>query len=150
MPPYTLVVVDMQPSFKAACNLDVIVNVAKEITIARENNQPILFVEYEGCGSTHESLTNLVKGYKQKSTIMKYYDDGSKEILQAIDRRKFNYDRLRVCGVNIDCCIWSTVVGLIDCTWDMIVEIVKQACNWSEDYKFDWRKYFKHPNVKLV
>lgn len=144
----TLVVVDMQNEFAASCKLEVVTGVAAEITKAQQQHLPIVLVEYEGCGPTHKCLLQLLKGYPYKARVHKKDDDGSTEIIRTLRRRGFNEECLRVCGVNVDACVWATVEGLLCKLKYSRVEVVKAAC--ATEYKFDWRQYFKHHRMTLV
>lgn len=149
MPGKTLVIVDMQPVFKASKDPDTVIAVAAEIIQAKQNNHAIVVVEYGGSGKTHSGLSDLLKNYKHKSIISKHDDDGSKEVIRALNRRNFPMQTLRVCGVNTDCCVYETVIGLIQKLKKSQVEVVKKACNTEND-NFSWRNYFRHPNLRLV
>lgn len=146
--PATLVVVDMQSHFEAACDPDVIINVTEEIIKAKQHNAHILLVEYAGCGKSHEGFGQLLKNYRYKARIRKGDDDGSGEIIRALRRRGFNDRHLRLCGVNSDCCVCATTMGLLDKLSNTKIEVVKRACGTVND--FDWRMYIRHPNLRLV
>jgi nicotinamidase-related amidase len=150
--PTTLVVVDMQPEFDAANVPDVIVGVTKQILEAKKKRWPIVIVEYlpkDDIGETHGGLLSLLKGYNKKARIGKVDDDGSLEIVRALRRRKFTEKTLRVCGVNTDCCVAATVLGLLD-RIEGEVEVVKDACEWDNNFQYDWRQFFKDPRIRLV
>jgi len=149
MPPATLVVVDMQNMFEAASDPNTVIGVAHEILQAKERNGGIILLEYEDCGRTHKGYSLLLKGYRRKSRITKGDDDGSVEVVRAARRRCFNLDHLRVCGVNADCCVVSTVLGLLGHLRESRIEVVKNACGWNAR-KFTWDKYPKHNNLYLV
>lgn len=147
--PATLVVVDMQPDFEAACCLDAVVGVTEQIIYAKHHKWPIVLVEYEGCGATHDAIVKLLKGYKNKARISKCDDDGSREVIRCLQRRSFPRHHLRVCGVNADCCVYLTVEGLLDRLESSLIELAKSAC--ATEYGIvDWRRYLKHPRLKLV
>jgi len=149
MPGKTLVIVDMQPVFKASKDPNTIIAVTHEIFMAKQNNHAIIIVEYARSGRTHTGFDDLLKGYPHKARIRKRDDDGSKEIVRALCRRNFPMQTLRVCGVNTDCCVYETVTGLIKKLSKTQVEVVKNACN-SVTKNFDWRTYYRHPNLRLV
>jgi len=149
MPEKTLIIVDMQPVFRASREPNTIIAVTHEIFMAKQNNHAILIVEYARSGKSHTGFDHLLKGYPHKSRIKKWDDDGSKEVIRALIRRKFPTNLLRVCGVNTDCCVFETVTGLLCRLGKTKIEIVKKACN-SESTDFDWRGYYKHPNLRLV
>lgn len=145
----TLVVVDMQSAFEAACSFDVVVGVTEQILYAKQQQWPIVILEYEGCGETHEALIKLLKNYRHKARIKKFDNDGSIEVIRCIRRRNFPHNRLRVCGVNADCCVYETVEGLINRLEFSQVELAKDACGTTNG-KVDWRRYFRHSRFNLV
>ena len=149
MPAKTLVIVDMQPVFVASKDPNTIIAVTHEIFMAKQNNHAIMLVEYDRSGKTHTGFDEILKGYPHKARISKRDDDGSKEIVKALCRRNFPMQTLRVCGVNSDCCVRDTVIGLIGKLNKTRVEVVKKACN-SANENFDWRNYYRHPNLRLV
>lgn len=148
----TLVVIDMQPNFKSACDIDTVIAVSNEIVSAKKNNFPVLFVEYKhkDCKKIHKGLIDLVGDYDKKFVVKKQRDDGSLEVIKAINMKNFPIKNLRVCGVNSDCCVWATVKGLLKSLDETQIEIVKKACNTDIDRNFSWRKYFRHKNLRLV
>jgi nicotinamidase-related amidase len=149
MPAKTLVIVDMQPIFEASRNPNTVIAVAHEIIVARQNNHPVIFLEYAKSGSTYDGFGSLLKNYPHKSRIKKNDDDGSKEVIRALNRRNFPMQILRICGVNTDCCVHSTITGLLRHLDDVKIEVVKNACN-SETKNFNWSYYYKHPNLRLI
>ena len=147
--PATLVIVDMQPSFTASTDPNTIIAITHEIIAAKQQKDAILIVEYQGSGRTHSGFDNILRGYPHKARIKKNDDDGSTEIIRALNRRNFPQKTLRVCGVNTDCCVLETIVGLLRKLQKTKVEVVKQGCNTAFS-GFDWRCYYKHPNLRLV
>lgn len=147
--PATLVVVDMQQSFDAACDPDVVIGVTQEILFAKQKGGAVILVEYHNCGNTHSGFSRLLRNYPYKSRIRKRDDDGSQEVLRAIRRRGFNQQWLRICGVNADCCVYATIQGFLHRLPHAHIDVVKDACG-TFDRKFDWRSYIRHPNLVLV
>lgn len=148
--PATLVVVDMQPDFEAAFNPDVVIGVAKQIMLAKHKKWPVILLEYAGCSRTHQGFSDLLSGYPRRARISKSDDDGSYEVVRALERREFPFKNLRVCGVNTDACVWSTVDGLLKRLPKSYLEVVKDACGWEGPGRFDWREYMRHPRLSLV
>lgn len=146
----TLIVVDMQPEFDAALNPNVVVGVTLEIQAAVARKSPIVFVEYDEAGDTHKGLYSLAKGYRKKARIIKYEDDGSRQIIRTIRRREFDLSHLRVCGVNTNACVQSTVEGLLKRLPESKIEVAKAACGTCSFWNYDWRAFPKHKNLKLV
>lgn len=148
----TLIVVDMQATFTSAKNINTVIAVAAEITKARESNCPIIFLEYEGCGQIHRGFLELLRNYPYKAVVRKCTDDGSEEVVRTIKRRKFEDRHLRICGVNTDACVWATCRGLLKKT-NCTLEVVRNACNTDlgpSCRKYDWRRFFRHPQLRLV
>ena len=148
MPSKTLVVIDMQPEFKAAKNPNTVISVTAEIMKAMINHHAIVIVEYEGSGSSHKAFYDLLKDYPFVSRLTKKCDDGSGEIVTRLKRRGFPVNQIRVCGVNTDCCVASTVYGLLWRLKTSKIELVKSACNANR--KIDWDLFTKNPNLSLV
>lgn len=149
MPSPTLVVVDMQPHFDAARNPNVVASVTREIIKTILSDGSVIFLEYEGCGPTIPALFDLTKGYRKRSRIQKPDDDGSKEVKSCLKRREFDDNYIRVCGVNAECCVYSTIEGLLKRLPTSKVEVVKDACGWYNNMP-NWRDYLRHPNLSLV
>ena len=147
--PATLVIVDMQPVFTASTNPNTVIAVTHEIVTAIQKRHAIMIVEYASSGRTHSGFDLLLKGYPHKARISKWGDDGSREVVRALDRREFPKNNLRVCGVNADCCVFETVIGLLSRLRNSKIEVVKKACN-SADPNFNWNCYYKHPRLRLV
>jgi nicotinamidase-related amidase len=149
--PATRVVIDMQPTFAASNDPDVIIGVVKEILEAIREDAPILIVQYLGSGPTHRGLMNLVKKYKKSVKIYKQDNDGGKEIVRTIRKHRYSEQHLRVCGVNTDCCVLETVRSLLDLLKESKIEVVKNACGTEHNYgSFNWKTYPLHSNLKLV
>src|SRR6185436_16930036 len=102
---YTLVIVDMQATFGAANSRRVRENCKREILQAMESNSPIIFVEYIGQGPTIPSLVRLTDDYDRVFITRKGDDNGSREVRKTIKDNKLPARRVRVCGVNTDCCV---------------------------------------------
>jgi nicotinamidase-related amidase len=146
----TRVVIDVQPNFDAANKANLIVGVTVELMEAMRERAPILFVEFHRCPATHKSLTDLMRGYDKFRRVIKMDDDGGHEVKAALEAAKWPAKHLRVCGVNIDCCVRATVRTLLQELPDTRIELVKNACEWNSRFKYDWRTYTRHKNLKLV
>lgn len=134
----TLVIIDMQPSFSAARDKKTIDGVIEEIKIAK-NNSPVLVLEYVKHSPTDLRIKKELDSISnQVEFITKRNDDGSDDIICACDDLELPKN-FRVCGVNIDACVWETVYGLMCCGhW---VEVVKNACNTSSGALDPWHLY---------
>lgn len=150
--PATRIVIDVQPHFCAANYPDLVVGVTLELMKAMKEKAHILIVEYTNCGSTHNALLKLLRGYPRYQRIKKSADDGSNQVVEALAKFKYPSKHLRVCGVNTDCCVQATVNGLLAKLPDTKIELVKSACEWSgAGYRrYDWRRHPKHKNLVLA
>lgn len=140
-----LLVVDMQPRFKASKHEWLLKNVANEIRAAKAAGWGIMFLEYscDGAGSgvalaerTYGRLTRLVAKYKYAITVHKGYNDGSDEVLVAAEdwygpevTAMHIDDGIRVVGVNTEACVAATVNGLSKTRPDIEITVVGAACN---------------------
>ena len=140
-----LVVIDMQPGYKASSDAITQWFVKQEISRARLENQLILIVEYHAheMGETYPDIMKLVDGYERAVVVPKSGDDGSAEILRACAARGFSQTSFRMCGVNSDACVLESVQGLVDKEPGCSITVVQDACNcltgrasdvWYEDF----------------
>lgn len=143
----TLVVVDMQKSFRAAHNPYTLNNVVREIKKSRLHKSGIVIVQYDQGGILLNEIHKAVKNYNNVDFVIKNSDDGSDEVCNSIMDNFFDYQKLRVCGVNTDACVQSTVEGLSEKLPNATIELVADACNSNVYCTFDWVKYL--PNVTL-
>lgn len=145
IPGTVLVVIDMQPGYPAAQDTLTQWSVKQEILRHREQNLPILLVEFDAheMGEIFDCLKEAIKGYDCAKIISKRGDDGSDEILQACLRLGFSTDSLRICGVNSDACVLETVQGLVAKHPTCRITVPQDACNcltgrsndvWTEDF----------------
>lgn len=147
---YTLVVIDVQPEFDAALNPNLRMACQKKLRVAKRKRADILFVEYEGAGNTYADLVEVVKDYSRAFWVEKYYDDGSQEVINAINHHSLRYKTLKVCGVNTDACVRDTVRGLSQKLSASKIKILANACysDWNHQRGLEQMKSL--PNVKIV
>lgn len=146
---YTLVVVDMQASFEAANNRRVRENCKRELERAMESGAAILFVEYVGQGPTIPSLVKLTDDYERTFIVRKNDDDGSREVAKVIRDNKLPAKRIKVCGVNTDCCVFETVCGLTNRLSTANLEVIGDACNSDFNHLGGLNDLVKMPNVSV-
>jgi len=150
MTSYTLVVIDMQSYFDSAHNRKTLKSVKKLISEAMEDWQPIILVEYSGCGSTMPSIYRLTQNYSELYIIRKSRDDGSSEISRLIRGMKLPSNNIKVCGVNTDCCVYESVMGLKRKMRAANFEIVETACWSAYDHKGAINTFRNTKNVMVV
>lgn len=148
--PYVLIVVDMQPNFKASCDAATLAAVCREVETARQLGMYIMLLEipYESVFDvepfppTHQCIMDLLAGYGRFVVQGKRYCDGSKQIVLRSEREGFptTNTKYRVVGVNIDACVVETAKGLFERT-GLPVEVVKAACNTDGDISTCWKSF---------
>jgi len=172
---YCLVVVDMQPLFtKQRQTVD---NVEREVIGARASNCPVFFLEIEydelephiPYGDTHKCLLDAVEGYELAHICRRIGrrlpaekvsvswtrpkvpgQDGSAGVTKMCKRLGYPMNRFRVCGVQADLCVLSSVKGLLRRT-EGKVEVVEDATNTIAHMQRFWRaKFPEGKRLKLV
>lgn len=126
--PYTLLIIDMQPDcFNSATGKRVRKNCLREIKQAVKDQAHILFLEYYASGDTDpELLAAAPEG--SRSILIKHQDDGSREVEDHVRvfKRPTNF---RICGINTDYCVLSTVRGLTSRFPMSKIQVVADACD---------------------
>lgn len=148
----TLLVIDMQPRFKASRRKWLIRNVSAEIRAAMKAKHRIVFLEHtrqhERPGvviqdATDRRLTKLVDKYPKALVIHKQRSGGSAEVVNLLESLKHGYpdaiqekiqEEIRVVGVNTSCCVALTVNGMAEKMPKASIIVVGKACNEGEGY----------------
>ena len=143
---YTLVIIDMQPKFKAANNRRCVANCVREVTRAIQDGARIIVLEYgrrgnENGHNTKYAIRKLVKSYSEGYFLTKECDDGAYVIANS-----FNFDNLhfRLCGVNLGACVSATAQGLRGYFEDATIEIVSDAVHQPYAWQKDYAGYANH------
>jgi nicotinamidase-related amidase len=141
-----LLVVDMQPKFKASGRRWLLGAVAREVRAAKSAGWGVMFLEYTRCRDvggvplkerTRRRLTDLVADYSEAVVVHKERDDGSAAVLHAAERwysegagnERHLDGGIRVVGVNTEACVADTVNGLSAAMPDLEITVVGDACN---------------------
>lgn len=150
-----LVIIDMQRGFGNANAQITINNIIKQIKRAKKFKDDIFVVEYlphREYEATRPEIMEAIGDYAHIK-IYKYVDNGAKEILAACKSHKNRPDIFRLCGVNTNACVQSTLIGLYNKResypepYDL--EIVPEACNghWTTDI---FRQFNAQYEVKTI
>jgi nicotinamidase-related amidase len=134
---YTLVIIDMQPYFRAARNNRKLINkIKQEIERAKKLNNSIMLVYMPCCSKRITSaLVAAIRGYDKGSIVAKAWTDGHGEILKALPAKT----HLRFCGVNTDACVRDTVLSMAaNYPKQFKIEVVANGCA---------SEYFGHDNA---
>jgi hypothetical protein len=127
----TLIVVDMQTGEQAANNEQLLQAVERQLVLARKMGWAVLFLSTEPWrrGNVYPRLLKIVDGYAPRCfTRVKAFDNGSGETMDACFDFNYPTDMFRVCGVNTDLCVRSTVDGLLKLFPRASFRIIKEAC----------------------
>lgn len=144
---YTLVIVDMQGSFKASKG--VIKEVEDEVRLAKQNDASIVVLQYQNRGKTHDSIMHLIKSSGVRHSVLwKSRDDGSEEVARASLNKGYPRRAFRVCGVNTHACVRRTVVGLTKRFPTSDIFVATAACNGPVSN--NWKRFPRHRNIKLI
>lgn len=127
----TLIVVDMQDEFMQA-GFACLDHVLHEITLAKERGAGIVVLEYRDCGKTVKEIRQMLKGYKDKVTAIKVRNGGGDEFFTVAEKKRFNTNKVRVCGVNRAWCVKETVEDLLKMDVDVEVAINATWCGIPE------------------
>lgn len=133
----TLVIIDMQPDFIGEYNQDLILTICTLIRHAKQNEWPIILVEFSGYGYTVEPIREAISDYPCCETILKSNQDGGQEILDCIHSHPAWPLDLLVCGIFGDECVAETVCGLFNNSDIIEVDVITDAvypnyCSMSE------------------
>ena len=139
----------MQPYFQAATNKRVIANCKRELLLAMKKRAGIIFVQYYSCGETNKSLLKLTAEYDRSYAVSKSADDGSAEIHDAIIDYRLSALRLKICGVNTDCCVSETVRGLTARMPRATIEVISDACHSDYDHHGGLKRMKGFENVSI-
>lgn len=146
---YTLVLVDMQPYFEAANSRRVRANCKREIEKAMDRRAAIIFVEFNNCGPTVKSLIEMTDDYDRRFFAYKDCDDGSAEVSDVINVNGLAAKKLKVCGVNTDCCVKATVTGLTARLPNANIQVIGDACNSDYNHLLGIDSMKKMVNVSI-
>lgn len=124
---YTLLCIDLQSKFNVHHHSRVVNNVEREIRQAIQDDAHIVIVEYEGCGPTVDQLADLARQHSKIYRVEKKGDDGSIEVMETIKQHRLP-KQIKVCGVNTDVCVFSTIYSIHKHWPHASIEVVADAC----------------------
>lgn len=106
-----LIIIDMQPFFGSSKRP--LKAVLKQIDLAKEAGNPIILVEYDGCGPSYTEILTRLVGYKDTIRVLKNRDGGGGEIIREAETHGIDVSqKVRVVGVNRSYCVFQTVIGM--------------------------------------
>lgn len=148
-----LVVVDMQPRYRASCDPRTLQNVAAQIRGAIARNEPIVVLELAVPGTapdfsrTHRELLDILEAVenpafwvlKIKTTV-----SGGNEVLTACRTYGFDQRHFRICGVNTSACVYETAKAIALSRPGSKVEVIASAVNDIDPNAWKYYGQIKH------
>lgn len=147
----TLVVIDMQPLFKASSAPRLVDSVGKCITAGRAAQLDIVVLEYHESGATNPKVLLPLLApsrYERFQVLEKYCDDGSIWVRQACHKLGYSNQRFYLCGVNISACVKSTAVGLKREYPEADIAVLVEACGDKKDDP--WSAFPRFDGLRLI
>jgi len=126
-PEMTLVIVDMQELFINEDEEDIIPNIIALIRHAIAKKWAIIVVEYDGSGETDQEITQTLHGYPHQETVIKYGQDGGKEVVDCLESHPAWSASLLVCGIYGPDCVAQTIQGIFANSDVAEVDVVADA-----------------------
>jgi len=134
-PETTLVIIDMQELFINEDEEGIIPNIIAMIRHAIAKKWAIIVVEYDGSGETDQEITQTLEGYPHKETVIKYGQDGGREVVECLESHPAWSVNLLVCGIYGPDCVAATVAGLFANSDVVEIDVVSDAvCPPYESY----------------
>lgn len=147
----TLVLVDVQPPFLAACKDPyLIASIVRQVELAVRCGWAIVLIEAKpwAYGATTEVVTDLLKGkYERFNSCSKEGDDGSLAVLDSCRRLGYPDRFFRVAGVLVGACVKKTAWGLANGQPACLVRVIKEACGTNGDTNTAWTDFEIGPRV---
>ena len=131
--PYVLCIIDMQPDFTAANDNSVQRYIRRLVRTAIFDRAYIVVAQYKGYGETVPSIMRLLHGYPHRGICQASRDDKSIVITRLLKGRRARAQYFKICGVNTDACVYSTVKGLHRRSRQPLY-VVGRACHTANEY----------------
>lgn len=125
-----LVVIDMQPAYKAANNRSLQARIRQTV---RDHDGPVCIVEYEGSGKTFPGIVKAAKG-KHLVRVLKTRDDGGDVVVAACEAEGLGaHKHFLLVGVNTAYCVIGTACGILHARKDTKVTLLIKGCRNPHD-----------------
>ena len=155
----TLVIIDMQPGFRASEHKHTQRAIIESVFEARLAKTPIIIVEYNTKyrGHTLDCILEAIGEYEQVHFVSKEQTDGGDEVEEVLKEQGLKGSQILVCGIELACCVEATITTLVR-KFREKVTLLKRACYCSRLIKGDWLnkediiddcEIFYHPNVTI-
>jgi hypothetical protein len=150
--PYALIIIDMQEQFDASRDKNTIRTIQKMITDAKRDGAFIIIAHYMRCGQTRPEIRKMIQGYPYADSCYSNQDDKSQAIYTKLLRYGIQTDIFKICGVNTEACVMSTIFGLTDLYPNTHILVSFNGCNCecSNHDVCEGRYVSQLPNVSSV
>lgn len=126
-----LLLIDLQIGFKTASDPILIKIVNIEIEKAKNENIPIITLNYHKDGFMIKSIKNNLNGYSKLYLAIKCRDDGGREVRKILENIQIESPEIYICGVNTDCCVSGTIFSLYK--YGYKINIISNGCSTFTD-----------------
>ncbi len=111
-----LVIIDMEPCFPAALDIELQKRIIFALQEAMEQKSLIILIEYKNWDHTLPAIADIVKDYPGKITLHKQAQSGCPEIESLLDllAKQTPNIELYLCGVDTAACVQATALELCD------------------------------------
>lgn len=153
--PYVLVVVDMQPLFRASLRPGLAALVARQVAQAVSDGMPVIILECypQMNGATEQSILAPLAGYDSLKHIVlaKCSSGGGKEVYEACQLLGFNTEAFRFCGVNTTDCVFHTAEEVSRRYPDAAICLVEAACGdeFHPTTQSAWQRFVEKTQHRL-
>ncbi len=152
-----LMIIDMQTGFLCNANVSlsgVVEQNIRQVRLAKRRNAPVFLVEYGYSGPTVDEIADLLVNYPSVFTVIKHHNDVTSDLPPKVRYLLKKVKKLRVCGVNTNACVESSVTGMHGEFTDLTIQLVRRACGntWMWDDRgpngsFRWTRGYKRVKI---
>lgn len=126
--PYCLCVIDMQPRFPASQDPATIQACLNHVQTAMDDGAFIVIAQYTTYGKTDRRIVDLVSDYRNAGYCHASQDSKADSVMRLLNRNNVQTKEFRVCGVNLEACVYATAYGL-KFTYRKEIVLCEDACN---------------------
>ena len=155
---YALIIIDMQPSFitrggddKDPANIkkvaEIIAHQKEMIELAKKQNMPIVFLEYEAMGDTNSELKKATEGYantkyftKNTDGMFDSYNRHEKELSEYLRTKEIG--NLIITGANGGACVSESISGSLANNYNVLAYTYGIADFNYKDFIYPYVKHY--------
>lgn len=160
-PPYILVIIDMQPVFWTAHSPRLRSNIIGQVMKAKKEKAAIIVVEYRTYSwedlqdderNTFGDIMKAIGDYPITLTVTKCTDNGAPDIIDELANLGWLDKKLLFVGVNYEACVYSTIIGMIQCgLLPSQIGVLPSCCNSKNiEYIADTTQQFRGRGIDII